>query len=53
MVAQSGTGKTLAAEFGIIDCVMYEDTAVFLVPYRALAEEKERDYDIYNVSKTI
>jgi len=46
MVAEPGTGKTLAAEFAIVDNAISasSDVSVFLVPYRALAEEKAQTF---------
>lgn len=44
VIAEPGTGKTLAAEFAIIERAAYGDTCAFLVPYRALAEEKEEQF---------
>ncbi|WP_255153013.1 DEAD/DEAH box helicase [Halorarius halobius] len=46
MVAEPGTGKTLAAEFAIVDnaTAISRETSVYLVPYRPLAEEKARSF---------
>lgn len=46
MVAEPGTGKTLAAEFTIASNTISnsKDLSVFLVPYRALAEEKVESF---------
>lgn len=46
MVAEAGTGKTLAAEFAIVDNAtdVERETSVYLVPYRSLAEEKTQTF---------
>lgn len=46
MVAEAGTGKTLAAEFAIVDnaTAVERETSVYLVPYRSLAEEKTQTF---------
>jgi len=46
MVAEPGTGKTLAAEFAIVDNAISSssDLSIFLVPFRALAEEKAQTF---------
>ncbi|MDZ7730616.1 MAG: DEAD/DEAH box helicase [Natrialbaceae archaeon] len=46
MVAEAGTGKTLAAEFTIVDNAtdVERETSVYLVPYRSLAEEKTQTF---------
>lgn len=46
MVAEPGTGKTLAAEFSIVNNAISSsiDISVFLVPFRALAEEKAQSF---------
>ncbi|QLG61936.1 DEAD/DEAH box helicase [Halorarum salinum] len=46
MVAEAGTGKTLAAEFAIVDnaTAVEREISVYLIPYRSLAEEKTQTF---------